>query len=46
MQPGYPEPLPPPRPPVRVSLEQATAPTVTYVIMAATGLVYLLQMLS
>jgi rhomboid protease GluP len=46
MQPGYPEPTPPPRPPVRVSLEQATAPTVTYVIMAATGLVYLLQMLS
>jgi rhomboid protease GluP len=46
MQPGYPEPLPPPRPPVRVSLVETTSPTVTYVIMAATGLVYVLQMLS
>jgi len=46
MQPGYPEPLPPPRQPVRVSLEQATAPTVTYAIMGVTGLIYLLQMLS
>jgi rhomboid protease GluP len=31
---------------VRVSLEQATAPTVTYAIMGVTGLIYLLQMLS
>lgn len=46
MQPGYPEPLPPPRQPVRVSLESTTAPTVTYVIMGVTGLIYLLQMLS
>lgn len=46
MQPGYPEPAPPPRQPVRISLEETSAPMVTYVIMGATGLVYLLQILS
>jgi rhomboid protease GluP len=46
MQPGYPEPAAPRPQPVRVSLEQTSSSTVTYAIMAVTGLVYLLQMLS